>query len=159
LHIPGKSHFVALEAVDDKYVWTIDLANDKFYYRTDKDFFGMDWTEGTALLVSNRPISQDGDFVEIAGDELANIVGGAGYSCTNLLQEYDVVFCSYVGGECGGIYQEYYERWGCAAAPSGSCSSSRLLRYKESPCIEDIYNPYACDITGEWTSYYMRACA
>jgi hypothetical protein len=159
LHIPGKNHFVALEAVDDKYVWTIDLASDKFYYRTDKDFFGMDWTEGTALLVSDKPISPDGDFVEIAGDELANIAGGSGYSCTNLLQEYNVIFCDYVGGLCGGIYQEYYERWGCKVAPSGSCRSSSMIRYKGSPCIEDLYDPYACDITGEWTCYNMRACA
>jgi len=160
LHIPGKSHFVVLEAIDDKYVWTIDLANDKFYYRTDKDFFGMDWTEGVALLVSNRPISQDANLVELTGDDLANIVGGAGYSCTNLLQEYNVIFCSEpIPGECVGTYQEYYERWGCKTAPSGSCSSSRMIRYKESPCIEDPYDPYSCTGTGEWTSYYMRACA
>jgi hypothetical protein len=159
LHIPGKSHFVVLEAIDDKYVWTIDLASDKFYYRTDKEFFGMDWTDGVALLVSNRPISQDANLVELTGDNLANIVGSAGYSCTNLLQEYNVIFCSEpIPGECEGTYQEYYERWGCKTAPSGSCSTSRMIRYAESPCIEDIYIPSACDITGEWTCYYMRAC-
>lgn len=159
LHIPGKSHFVVLEAVDDKYVWTIDLASDNFYGRTDKDFFGMDWTEGVALLVSNRPISQDGNFIELTGDETASIAGGAGYSCTKLLQNYDVIFCSEpIPGWCEGIYREYYQRWGCKAAASGSCSTSMMLRYKESPCIEDIYNPEACDVTGEWTSYYMRAC-
>jgi hypothetical protein len=141
-------------------VWTIDLANDKFYYRTDKDFFGMDWTEGTALLVSNRPISQEGNFVELTDDKLASVVGGTGYSCTNLLQEYDVVFCSEpIPGECDGTYQEYYERWGCQVAPSGSCSMSKMLRFKESPCIEDPYNPCCCTVTGEWTSHYMKACA
>ncbi|MCK4886861.1 MAG: hypothetical protein KAS96_05695, partial [Planctomycetes bacterium] len=31
LHIPGRSHFVVLESIDDKYVRVIDLANDKFY--------------------------------------------------------------------------------------------------------------------------------
>jgi hypothetical protein len=159
LHIPGKSHFVVLEAVDDKYVWTIDLANDKFYYRTDKDFFGMDWTDGTALLVSNRPISQNGNFIELTSDEQANIVGGAGYSCTKLLQEYDVIFCSEpILGECEGAYREYYQRWGCEAAVSGSCSTSRMVRYAETLCIEDIYDPYSCTGTGEWTCYYMRAC-
>jgi hypothetical protein len=158
LHLPGRNHFVVLEAVDDKYVWTIDLASDKFYYCTDKDFFGMDWTEGTALLVSNRPI-KTGNFVELAANELGNTVGGAGYSCTKLLQEYDVVFCSEpILGECEGTYQEYYECWGCQTAASGSCSGSRMVRYQETPCIEDIDDPYACDVTNEWTCYYMRAC-
>ena len=157
LHIPAKNHFVVLGGIDGKYVWCIDLANDKFYYRTELDFFGMDWTEGTALLVSNRPIQ--GNFTEIDDDQLSNIIGGAGYTCTRLLQTYNVIFCSQVGGECGGKYQEYYTRYGCEAAPSGSCSGRSMLRYKESPCIEDPYEPEHCDITGEWTSYYVRACA
>jgi hypothetical protein len=157
LHIPGRSHFVVLEAVDDKYVWTIDLGSDKFYYRTDKDFFGMDWTEGTALFVSNQPIQ--GDFDEISSDLLANIIGGAGYSCTRLLQNYDVIYCSLIGGLCGGAYREYCERWGCQNAPSGSCSGSTMLRYKTTPCIEDPDDPSTCAVTGEWTCYYMRACA
>jgi hypothetical protein len=159
LHIPGKSHFVVLEAIDDKYVWTIDLASDNFYYRADKSFFGMDWTEGTALLVSDKPIGRDGNFVDIAAGELGNIVGATGYSCTNLLQEYNVIFCSYVGGLCGGLYQEYYERLGCQTAPSGSCTSSKMIRYADTPCIEDMYNPYACNVTGEWTCHYMKACS
>jgi hypothetical protein len=161
LHIPGKSHFVVLEAIDDKYVWTIDLANDKFYYSTDKNFFGMDWTGGTALLVSNRPISHEGNFVELTDDKLVNIVGGTSYSCSNMLQEYDVIFCLEPSpGECGGTYREYYERWGCKVDVNGSsCSGSKMIRYAEIPCIEDPYNPEACNVTGEWTCYYMKACA
>jgi hypothetical protein len=157
LHIPAKNHFVVLAGIDNDYVWCIDLANDKFFYRTDVDFFGMDWTEGTAFLVSNRPIQ--GNFTEIGGDQLQSIIGSAGYSCTRLIQTYNVIFCSQVGGECGGKYQEYLTRYGCEAAPSGSCTGSKMLRYKESPCIEDPYDPYSCTITGEWTCYYMRACA
>ena len=97
LHIPGKNHFVVLAGIDSDYVWCIDLANDKFFYRTDVDFFGMDWTEGIALLVSNRPIQ--GNFTEIGGDQLHSIIGSAGYSCTRLIQTYNVIFCSQVGGE------------------------------------------------------------
>lgn len=156
LHIPKKNHFVVLGDIDDRYVFSIDLAKDKFYYRTDVGFFGMDWTEGIALLISDNPIA--GKFVDIDYGELRTIIGGSGYSCTNLLQEYDVSFCSYFGGECGGYYEVYWERWGCEAAPSGSCSSSRMLGCAESPCIEDPYNPWSCDITGEWTCYDMRAC-
>jgi hypothetical protein len=160
LHIPGKKHFVALGAIDDKYVWTIDLASNKFYYRTDIDFFGMDWTEGTALLVSNHPIKIQGNFSEIEDAQLGDVTGAAGYSCTKLLQTYNVIYCSSpVPGDCEGVYQEYYTRYGCESAPSGSCSMSVMIRYAKSPCIEDPYDPLACTVTGEWTCYYMRACA
>jgi len=157
LHIPGKKHFVALEAIDDKYVWTIDLASNKFYYCTDIDFFPMDWTEGTALLISNNAIK--GEFTEIDESELGNITGASGYQCNLLKQEYDVIFCEYVGGLCGGSYRAFYTRWGCGVAESGSCSQSKMVRYEKSPCILDPYDLYNCDVTGEWTAYYMQACA
>jgi hypothetical protein len=157
LHIPGKKHFVVLESIDDIFVRVIDLASDKFYYRTDINFFGMDWTEGTALLVSNSPVT--GDFTKIADTELASIIGASGYACTLLLQEYNVIYCVYVGGQCEGNYQIYWQRWGCESAPSGSCSTSRMERLRYSPCIEDLYDPFNCTITGAWTFYYMRACA
>ena len=156
LHIPKKNHFVVLGDIDDKYVCSIDLTKNKFYYRTDVGFFGMDWSEGTALLISNTPIT--GKFFDIKDGELRTIIGGSGYSCTNLLQEYDVVYCSYVGGECGDYYELYWERWGCEAAPSGSCSNSRMISSAESPCINDPYYPEGCTITGEWTCYDTRAC-
>ena len=155
-HIPKKNHFVVLDDIDDKYVCRIDLANDKFYYRTDLRFCGMDWTKGTALLVSNTSI--EGKFNDIDDGELKTIIGGSGYSCTNLLQEYDVSYCDYVGGMCGGSYEEYYTRYGCERAESGSCPSYRMISSEESPCIEDPYDPFSCTVTGEWTSYYMRAC-
>jgi hypothetical protein len=157
LHIPGKKHFVVLEAIDDKYVWTIDLASNRFYYRTDTDFFGMDWTEGIALLISKSPVT--GEFKEIDNQQLQTMTGASGYSCTRLLQEYNVIYCSYVAGSCGGYYQEYYTRYGCEPAESGSCTSTKMIRCKETPCIVDPYDPDACTGTGEWTCYYMRACA
>ena len=156
LHIPKKNHFIVLGDIDDRYVRSIDLANDKFYYRTDVGFFGMDWTEGTALLISDSPITVK--FIDIDDGELRTIIGGSGYSCTRLLQEYNVVYCDYVGGLCGGYFEIYNELWGCEAAESGSCSSSRMIRYVESPCILNYYLD-GCTITGEWTCYYTRACA
>jgi hypothetical protein len=155
LHIPGKKHFVVLDTIDDKYVWTIDLANNNFYYRTDISFFDMDWTEGIALLISNSPIA--GEFTEINDSELQTIVG-LGYSCTKLLQDYYVVYCNYIGGVCASWYEEHPTRYGCQSG-SGSCPTSLMIRYKESPCVIDPYDPLACDVTGEWTCYYMRACA
>jgi hypothetical protein len=155
LHFPGKNHFVVVDRIDDQYVWITDLSSAKFYDRTEISFFDMDWSNGTALLVSKQPIQ--GNFNEIGSDRLTDIIG-SGYSCTKLLQNYNVIFCSEVAGLCGGKYYEYYTRYGCEAAPSGSCSSSKMLRYKSSPCIRDPEIPDACTVTGEWTSYYMMAC-
>jgi hypothetical protein len=158
LHIPGKNHFIVLGGIDAEYVWSIDLASNKFYYRTDIGFFGMDWTEGTALLISKQHVQLPGNISDIDDSQLANIIGAAGYTCTRLLQAYQVIYCEYVGGECLGMYQEYYTRYGCESAASGSCSTSRMIRYMEVPCIEDPYDPLSCSDTGEETIYYMRAC-
>jgi hypothetical protein len=159
LHIPVDDHFIVLEHIDTVYVWTIDLSSNKFYYRTDIDFFDMDWSGGPVLLISNQPIQLQGNFTELNDGQLNNIIGNAGYSCTRLIQTYSVIYCTDLGGMCGGMYQEYLTRYGCETAPSGSCTGSRMLRYKESPCIEDPDDPFNCDITGEWTCYYMKACA
>ncbi|MHC4456497.1 MAG: cysteine peptidase family C39 domain-containing protein [Planctomycetota bacterium] len=160
LHIPGKNHFVVLEGVDNEYVWIIDLAKDEFYYRTDINFFGMDWTEGIALLISGQPIELQDNFAEIDDTQLQSITGSVlkYYKCTRLLQEYNVIYCTYIAGECLGMYQEFQERYGCEPAQNGSCNNRVMLRFKESPCINDPYDPYNCTITGEWTSYYMLAC-
>ena len=160
LHFPKKNHFVALEGIDDEYAWSVDLSKDKFYYRTDLNFLDMDWTEGTALLISDRPILLRGNVTEIADSQLSSIVGGSGYSCTYLLQEYEIIYCSNpVPGVCLGYYEGYVRRYGCESAESGSCVEERMVRYAETFCIVDPYNPYGCKVTGEWTFYYMRACA
>ena len=86
LHIPRKNHFVVLEGIDAEYVWSIDLASNKFYYCTDVNFFGMNWAKGTALLVSNQPIQLQGNFIEIDDGQLRNVIGGQGYDCTELIQ-------------------------------------------------------------------------
>ncbi|MGA2679422.1 MAG: cysteine peptidase family C39 domain-containing protein [Sedimentisphaerales bacterium] len=156
LYFPGRSHFVVVDRIDDRYVWITDLSSAKFYDRTEISFFDMDWPNGTALLVSKQPIQ--GDFNEISSDQLADIIGGSGYSCTNIIQNYNVIFCSYVSGLCGGKYYEYYLRYGCEAAESGSCSSTKWLRYMSSPCINDPEYPDYCTVTGVWTCYYMMAC-
>lgn len=158
LHIPGENHFVVLDHIDDQYVWLVDLASNNFYYRKDINFFGMDWTDGNALLISDKPIQINGNFTEISDAQLRSIIGAAGYSCTRLFQEYDVVFCSYIFGECGGYYEEYFERWGCETAPSGSCYYYRMIRYMDFPCINDPYYPDDCTVTGEVTFYFMWAC-
>jgi Peptidase C39 family len=156
LYIPGKDHFVALGDIDNQYVWSVDLAKDKFCYRSDVSFFDMDWTGGVALLISDRPIK--GAFNDIDSTELRKITGRSGYSCTELLQEYDVIFCSMLGGTCMGYYEYYPTRYGCEEAPSGMCIEDKYLRSAESPCLNDMYDLTSCD-TGDWTFYYMRACS
>ena len=158
LHIPGKNHFVVLAGVDNKYVWCIDLANNKFFYRTDINFFGMDWSEGTALIISNQVIQLQGNFTEIEDVQLESIVGAEGYSCTRLLQKEYEIYCDYVSGECLGYYYEFWKRKGCKAAPFGTCSSYILPRYRKSLCILKPDYPSDCTITGDWIYYYMRAC-
>jgi hypothetical protein len=156
LYFPGKGHFVVVDRIDDRYVWITDLSSAKFYDHMEISFFDMDWPDGPALLVSKQPIQ--GDFNEISSNQLADITGGSGYSCTKLLQQYNVIFCSEVAGLCGGKYYEYYTRYGCEVAESGSCSSTRVIKFKSSPCINDPENLDACIETGVWTSYYMMAC-
>ncbi len=151
LHIPGKDHFVVLGDIDDDHVWCVDLVNDRFCYQANIHFFGMDWTEGTVLLVSDRPIQ--GNYSEIADTELRAIRGGDGYTCSDLLQESDVYYCEYV---CYGSYEYYPERYGCEAAQSGMCLEDEMLSCAQSPCIYDFRG--SC-YTGEWTFYYMMACS
>jgi len=152
LHIPKNNHFVVLGDIDSEYVWSIDLTKDRFCYRTDINFFGMDWTEGIALLVSDRPIMYGANDIDDGG--LRAITGGTGYTCTNFLQEYDVVFCDY---DCGGYYEYYPTRYGCETAESGYCMSSKMLRCAECPCILDY--DMDCEVNGDWVFHYMRACA
>ncbi|OHB59957.1 MAG: hypothetical protein A2167_06530 [Planctomycetes bacterium RBG_13_46_10] len=158
LHIPGKNHFVVLDQIDDKSVWLVDLSSNQFYYHTDINVFGMDWTEGIALLISDKPIKLQNGFIEIADNQLRNIIGASGYTCTYLYQEYDVVYCGYLAGECFGYYEQYFERWGCEYATSGSCTNSKMLRMIESPCINSPYDPESCTVTGTWYGSFMLAC-
>lgn len=158
LHIPGKSHFVVLGGIDNESVWSIDLASHKFCYPTDLSFFEMDWTEGTALLISNQPIGPQGDSVEIDDGQLVNMLGRGGYVCGQRLQYAHIVYCEIVYGECTGYYEVWEDRWGCMAYPMGSCTLQRYLRFKEKLCIEDPGYPYSCKLEGEWIYHGMWAC-
>ena len=152
LHIPNKNHFVVLGDIDSEYVWSIDLTRDRFCYRTDIGFFDMDWTEGIALLVSDSPIT--GKFNDIDEGGLRGITGSTGYSCTNLLQEYDIIFCAL---PCDDYYVIFPTRWGCETASSGSCTSSVFLRMAYSPCVVEIF-PYDCEPNTDWKFQWMLAC-
>jgi hypothetical protein len=154
LHIPGKNHFVVLDAVDDREVWLTDLSSRKFHYNQGVDFFPMEWSEGVALLLSDRPIS--GPFTALADNELGSILGGTGYACNQLLQDSYVYYCDEYFMGCSGSVNVYFERWGCGPAPSGSCSESMMTGSQETACTWGDFS--YCTVTGEWYYYEMRAC-
>ena len=158
LYFPGRKHFVVVDSIDS-YVRIVDIATKKFYDNIDVSFFDMDWPTGIAFVISNNAIQIQGDFQDLSDTELAEIVGAGGYSCTKQIQIYDIIFCQYVFEECMGNYTVFWPRYGCEAAESGSCSYGWFERYSSTPCIEDIYNPFGCDVTGHWTDVWIRACS
>jgi len=156
LHIPGRNHFVVLDRVDDRDAWIVDLSKPMFYYRKDKSFLPLDWSEGTALLLSTRPVA--GSLAEIDNRTLGTLSGGDGWTCTLLLQENSYILCTMLGSDdCGGTFKWYYERWGCEAAPSGYCSTGMMARYAKDGCYWDWSRP-TCATMGNWIIAYMDAC-
>jgi len=154
LHIPGKNHFVVLDRVDEQYAWIVDLSKSAFYYRKDIAFVPMDWSEGTALLLSAQPIT--GPLANIDDGVLKTLAGGDGWDCTLKLQDEYVMLCTQVGGDCWGMIKWYYERWGCDDAPSGGCIDWPLARYIKDECVWDPW--IICSNEGHWDIGYLSAC-
>ena len=162
LHLPGPKHYVVLEYVDDEHVWITDLDSNRFLYRTAFDDLHLDWSSGTALLISDAPINLQGGFTEVSDDELETIVGGfPKYSCTNLLQAFDIQFCSEpIGLLCGGRYQVWFNVFGCEEDENGgSCVGTSIFATKSSPCILDPQTLDSCEVTGIWDPEYLRGCS
>jgi len=156
LHIPHKNHFVLLGDIDSESIWTIDLAGRKFCSRADASFFGMDWTDGTALLISDAPIA--GALDDIGNSELANITGRGGYSCDDPIQDQDYTPCYYGFGDCPNTEYRYQpERWGCRQAPSGMCIEDWKLRLATCPCVLNS-GETGCEVTGDWQFGFCMAC-
>jgi hypothetical protein len=162
LHLPKREHYVALDHIDDKYVWTIDLDNDKFYSKNKFSLFDSEWSDGIALLISNSPLNGlNGNFTVLNTEQIHGIIGGfPNYSCTDLLQSYDVIFCSeMLGGLCGTWYTQFYYRYGCQEDPNGGeCFGDKYVGNVSSLCIEDAYLPGECDLSYDFIYEYIRAC-
>jgi hypothetical protein len=163
LHLPGENHFVVLDHIDKQSVWLIDLDRDKFYFPIPTDMFGVDWPEGTALLISKDSIILPGDIKEISDNDLRQIVGAdefGTYSCSELIQEYDIEFCSDIYmGLCSGRYRMYYERYGCELNEiGGSCGGTGIVGNVYAHCEEDPLYPGECTTDSEWISQNIRAC-
>ena len=160
LHLPGTKHYVVLGDVDEKSVWVIDLDSNKFLYPISIQDFLLEWADGTALVISDSTL----DMPEIEDTRLYEISGGAGgfgeYTCTYLIQEYNIVFCSgQVGGICWTKYQTFYNRYSCElAATTGSCYGTGMIGNISFYCTEDPHDPFVCTLTGEAIVQYIRAC-
>ncbi|MBN2589455.1 MAG: hypothetical protein JXA96_06310 [Sedimentisphaerales bacterium] len=159
LHIPGKNHFVLLDHIDQSYVWLIDLTKNNFYYRINVSFLSMEWTEGTALLLSNQPIVLQSEVMEIPDDLLIGYIGGSGYSCTYRLQYLTMITCLYMHPNCFGIFELIYPQWACEVAESGTCYEGFTIDKLTWPCINHPELPYTCarnlDMKQE---YYTWGC-
>jgi predicted double-glycine peptidase len=164
LHLSGSNHYVILDHIDDTDVWTIDLTSRKVYWKTSVEQFLQEWKHGTALIVSDNPQNLNADGAPLSSLVQQQIMGGdpvgSGYSCTQLLQVDDHLFCSEpVGILCGGLYYVYWERYGCQEDPNGGfCTGQEMPGHKYTHCITDFYHFGACTITGVWYPRSIRAC-
>ncbi len=159
LHFPKKKHFVVLDRVDRDGAWVIDLDRQTFYHSMELSRFEQKWA-GIALVISDKPLSLGKDDRPIPDQVLKKITGSADYSCSELIQEYAVELCpGMVLGTCGGRYTMWEERYACELDSGGGyCDGTGVVGSVYSPCIIDTDNPDQCDITGNFTARYMRAC-
>ncbi len=160
LHLPEKNHYVLLDRIDENYVWIIDLTKDNFYYRANAGLYGMEWTEGTALLVSNQSIALPSGATEIPDAHLVGYTGGLGYSCTYLIQNSLKISCPYmIGGNCYGISEVIFRRIGCELAESGMCADEFRIEKYTFRCVVHPLDPNMCvwDL-GTLVIYYLLSC-
>ncbi len=165
LHLAVSNHYVLLDHVETDSVWIIDLTNRSFYTRLKIDDLMAEWNSGTALLVSDGPITPplDATIRYLETDEMNRIQGGdfGTYSCTDLLQEDEQVLCAppLAGFLCGGAYYVFYERYGCKEdANGGTCVGKKMIAYDYAQCINDPQEQGVCTTTNQWISRYRRAC-
>jgi hypothetical protein len=164
LHLPTAKHYVVLNHIDDEYVWTIDLDNNKFHHRTKLDQFGIDWGEGTALLISNKPLNLERTTARISDEQLHKIIASDGafgtYSCTDMIQGGGKIYCEpMVGGSCNSVYQILLERYACEEDSSGGeCRGTGMIGSLRSACTEELSDLSDCKSSGEWYARDIRAC-
>lgn len=159
LHFPKKKHFVVLDRIDQDNVWLIDLDRQTFYHPMDLPRFEQEWV-GIALVVSDQPLFLEKNDKPVPDPVLKKIKGSADYSCSDLIQEYDVNLCpEMTQGTCGARYEMWYDRYGCELDTSGGyCDGTGVVGSVYASCIEDPSDPGQCTTTGNYISRNMRAC-
>ncbi|MBW8042263.1 MAG: hypothetical protein FVQ85_20000 [Planctomycetes bacterium] len=148
LHLPRANHYVVFEYIDDEYVWVIDLDSNRFFYRTKLRRFGLNWSAGTALLVSDKPLDPDPNDTLINDSELHKIIGSTeggftNFTCEEKIQDGDIIQCPVppVGSLCGGQYIQFFERCGCTPGDEGDeCEAEInpvLPGNVSTPCVDN----------------------
>ena len=165
LHLPAANHYVVFEYIDDENVWVIDLDSSKFFYRTKIKEFALTWNEGTALLISDKPLDPDSNSTLINDYELSNIIGSTeggipNFSCTDPIQGFRVINCyPMIGGICASVYQQFWPRCGCEEDEQGTgCYGEGMPGVTSCPCVEDLSDPGFCTWGANWYTYEIRAC-
>ena len=165
LYLPWSNHYVVFSHIENNGVWVIDLSNDRFCHSIPLEKFTAKNANSIVLFVSDKPVSIRGAYTTIPERELLKIVGSSGsgfgtYSCTELIQAYDIIFCPEpLNYMCMGEYTVFWNRYGCKEDNSGGeCTGTGVVGSLSSPCINDPYYPDTCDTTGYWYADYMRAC-
>ena len=120
----------------------------------------MDWTQGTALLISNKPIAIPAEADEISDNLLTSYVGGYGFTCTYKIQNIRIINCKQdLYYNCYDLYQFVYPRYGCEFAESGSCTEEFMKERVAWPCIDrEGYEGICTYIPEEVVYFYILAC-
>jgi hypothetical protein len=165
VHLPNQKHYLVVDRIDSRSVWTIDLSSRKFYWKWRIEDFVRDWKDGTALLVADTPTRLPTQLHTLSPMQLYEIVGGDGdlfenYSCTQKIQEDDWIPCPMpIGGTiCYGLLYVFYPRFGCVEDENGGfCEGRPMDGMDVSPCLTDPYEFGSCTL-GDFHTTYIRAC-
>ena len=165
LHLSSANHYVVFEYIDNEYIWVIDLDSNKFFYRTKLKDFGLTWSEGTALLITDKPLEPDPNDILINDNEMNNIIGSTeggipNFSCKDPIQKGRIITCDeMMGGICASVYRQYWPRCGCMEDEQGSgCWAVIITGVKSCPCVEDVGNPGNCTYSTVCYGQPVRAC-
>jgi len=154
LHLPGKGHFVVLDHIDTEDVWCIDLSSNRFYYRINLERFAATWSDGTALILANNPISVPQSDTILTDTGASAISGGLPGTCTRVKQEEHHQTC--LPG-CLGWYHYYFDIMGCEYAPTGTCYEEIMVSGWSTPCRYETGGP-DCEAVN-WYYNFMFGCS
>jgi len=139
--LPESKHFVVVSKADDRGITCIDLAGPITLAWHGPEEFASEWN-GEVLAFSNaRPES----YTPLDEGEMAQYIGGCGGTCTNIVQNAGVYQkCENISNCWETDYYTLFQRYGCAAAESGSCSERSMSRGHEDPCKQGN-GPLECE--------------
>ncbi|MHB9069386.1 MAG: cysteine peptidase family C39 domain-containing protein [Sedimentisphaerales bacterium] len=169
VYLPWEKHYVVFSHIENDNVWVIDMAGNRLCYDIPLEKFvsaGID-TNTVVLFVSDKSMSIQENYTDISDNDLVEIVGASGtgfgkYSCTEVLQVYDIEFCQETPSPlipCIGRYTVWANRYGCKEdVNGGECRGYALSGSLSALCGEDPYYPGSCSLIGTWRVHNIRAC-